>query len=130
MKIVFVGLHNKPGLPPLCSTTKTGKIIDIICSHFNGVEFEKKNIFPVEYLPGFYEREKLIDQFEIEENTFYIGLGKITADSLDGLTSNSNSFYHPSYVLRKGNKYKKEYIWNVVNFIELLLLRNQPIIIK
>lgn len=29
-RIIFVGIHAKPGLPPLCSTTKTGKIIDAI----------------------------------------------------------------------------------------------------
>lgn len=27
-RIIFVGIHNKPDKPPLCSTTRSGKVID------------------------------------------------------------------------------------------------------
>lgn len=51
MKIFFVGVHNKPGIPPLCSTTKTGKIIDTISKAFPGHEIIKTNLFDADTIP-------------------------------------------------------------------------------
>lgn len=53
--IFFVGIHNKPGMKPLDSQTKTGKIIDFIINWFNnlniGLDIAKTNLCEVEYLP-------------------------------------------------------------------------------
>jgi len=51
MKIIFVGMHNKPGLKPLCSSTKTGKIINRIIKELPNIEVLKTNLYNVEYLP-------------------------------------------------------------------------------
>jgi hypothetical protein len=51
MRIIFVGMHNKPGLPPLCSTTRSGKLIDRIIEKINGFEIVKTNLFDCDYLP-------------------------------------------------------------------------------
>lgn len=50
MKVIFIGVHNKPGLEPLCSSTKSGKLIDrviaqLICNTL------KTNLYDVNYLP-------------------------------------------------------------------------------
>ena len=57
MKIIFVGIHNKPGMEPLDSRTKSGKLIDRIILklmnnyYFRDVEFIKTNLFDADYLP-------------------------------------------------------------------------------
>lgn len=127
MKIVFVGLHNKPGFPPLCSTTKTGQVVDLIIGHFNNVEFEKKNIFPVEYLPHSEEREQLIDKFEVEDDAYYIALGKISTDAIERMNVEFYAAYHPGYILRGGLQRKENYIKAVVMRIESVLHQDQLI---
>lgn len=59
MKIYFVGIHNKPGMKPLDSKTKSGKIIDQIISQFPDCECIKTNLCDIDYFP--------IDRFEIRE---------------------------------------------------------------
>lgn len=34
-KVFFIGVHNKPGLTPLCSSTRSGKVIDQIIEKVN-----------------------------------------------------------------------------------------------
>lgn len=51
-RVIFVGLHNKPHLTPLCSSTKTGKIIDKIISGLpGGVTAIKSNIYNIDHFP-------------------------------------------------------------------------------
>ena len=50
MKYFFVGMHNKPKLMPLCSSTKTGKIVDEIISNLKH-KCVKTNLCEVEYQP-------------------------------------------------------------------------------
>ena len=49
-RIIFVGIHNKQGKQPLCSSTMTGKVVDRI---IEGVQAEclKTNLCEVEYFP-------------------------------------------------------------------------------
>lgn len=59
MRIIFVGVHNKPNLQPLCSSTKTGKLVNRIINELpKGFEIEKTNLFNVDYFP---EYAKMID---------------------------------------------------------------------
>jgi hypothetical protein len=51
MKIIFVGLHHKPGKEALCSSTKTGKLIDRIIEEGGFKSWQKTNLYPTEYLP-------------------------------------------------------------------------------
>lgn len=50
MRVIFVGVHNKTGLSPLCSTTKSGKLIDRIISSIE-CECVKTNLYNIEVLP-------------------------------------------------------------------------------
>lgn len=45
MKVIFVGIHNKPGKGPLDSSTKTGAIIDSIIKNIQGATCVKSNLF-------------------------------------------------------------------------------------
>lgn len=49
-RLIFVGMHNKPGKMPLCSSTFSGKLIDRIIK--GSIEkAEKTNLYDVEYFP-------------------------------------------------------------------------------
>jgi hypothetical protein len=56
MKVIFIGIHNKEDKVPLCSSTKTGKVIDKIIKEIP-VKCQKTNLYDVEYFP-FDEKEK------------------------------------------------------------------------
>lgn len=52
MRVIFVGLHNKPGKMPLCHSTKSGKLITRIINRLpKGIEKLRTNLFEVDYLP-------------------------------------------------------------------------------
>lgn len=51
MKVIFVGLHNKPGKLPLCSSTKSGKLIDRIIQEGKIRDWQKTNLFDCDYYP-------------------------------------------------------------------------------
>jgi hypothetical protein len=51
-RIIFVGIHNKPGLPPLCSTTRSGKVIDACIKELKPrYRSFKSNLFDTDYYP-------------------------------------------------------------------------------
>lgn len=54
--VIFVGYHNKEGKTPLCSSTKSGKVIDSIISGCSLTNFKKTNLFDTESEPS--ESEK------------------------------------------------------------------------
>ncbi len=62
MRILIVGVHNKVGLPPLCSTTKSGKLIDRIANKLSK-PIEKTNLFNTEYLPTKTEKKELVEEW-------------------------------------------------------------------
>lgn len=61
-RVIFVGLHNKPGMKPLDSKTKSGKLIDRViekCRH-HGMNILKTNLYDVDYLPEGKEKGSLV----------------------------------------------------------------------
>lgn len=61
MKIYFVGIHNKKGMIPLCSSTKSGKLINRIIAQVS-IPVVKTNLCDLDYLP--------IDENEIIQQKF------------------------------------------------------------
>jgi hypothetical protein len=50
--IIFVGMHNKKDKTPLCSSTKTGKLIDKIINELPYPRLtQRTNLYDIEYLP-------------------------------------------------------------------------------
>ena len=66
MKIIFVGIHNKPGKIPLCSSTPTGKIIKQITEKIKTKKIVKTNLYDVDYLPV-----QEIEKGEFREDLFH-----------------------------------------------------------
>jgi hypothetical protein len=52
MKVIFVGVHNKPDTNPLCIFTKTGKLLQRVIDQLPGVEFEKTNLLDIDHFPN------------------------------------------------------------------------------
>lgn len=51
-RIIFVGIHNKPGMEPLDSRTKSGKIIDEVIKRLEDFEHLKCNLFDLDETPN------------------------------------------------------------------------------
>jgi hypothetical protein len=62
MRVIIVGVHNKVGLSPLCSTTKSGKLIDRIESKLSK-PIEKTNLFNIDHMPIKGDKQRLIDEW-------------------------------------------------------------------
>lgn len=54
MRIFFVGMHNKPGMQPLDTSTRSGLRIDSLIYLLNGnsINCIKTNLCEMDYLPG------------------------------------------------------------------------------
>lgn len=85
-KIIFIGIHNKPELGPLDSSTKSGKFVDEIILHMidQGYIFEyvKSNLYEVNYYPESENkkkelRKKWIEKYNPGTNDILILLGKL-----------------------------------------------------
>lgn len=80
-RVIFVGLHNKPGMKPLDSKTKTGKLVDRIiekCRH-HGMNVLRTNLYDVDYLPEGKEKGALafnwIERVELFKDDIIVLLG-------------------------------------------------------
>lgn len=56
IRIIFVGVHNKPDMEPLDSRTRTGKLVDRVIQRVSEVPnenhlFLKSNLFNIDYFP-------------------------------------------------------------------------------
>ena len=59
MRVIFIGINNKPGLPPLCGSTKTGKIVNkIIALRPKDTEVLKTNLFNTTEFPQEYDTRR------------------------------------------------------------------------
>lgn len=51
MKVIFVGMHNKPNTNPICPSTKTGKLVNRIIKELPEIQVLKTNLYDIEYYP-------------------------------------------------------------------------------
>lgn len=125
-KIVFIGIHNKPGKSPFCSTTRTGKIVDEIIEKLKEIgkfSFEKTNLYPVDYMPEGEERKEMEANYKIRHETIYIGFGidKVGKWMKERkLNRCCLTFHHPSiFALFCNNspKAKEIYIGTITTFV-------------
>lgn len=101
MKIIFVGLHNKPNMQPLDSHTKTGKLLDRIIKELpRGIEIIKSNLFDVDYMPCSVDFIKLIYEWYWEylpiENDIIVLLGAIVHKEFIFDNGNIVKIAHPA----------------------------------
>jgi hypothetical protein len=124
MKIFFVGIHNKLGLKPLDSSTKSGKLIDRIISNLNGEECIKTNLFDCNEIPC-QEIKKFqkswIKKYNPKDEDIIILLGNNTQKLFPkNICKRIIGVKHPSIIW--SNKNKKKYIRNTLEKINSLSL--------
>ncbi len=126
-KIIFVGMHNKPMKKPLCSSTKSGKLVDKIAFGFNHL---KTNLYNVDYYPK-TEDEKYtlacdwIRRIDVFPNDIIILLGAEVHENF--------VFEHPGKIIKiphpssqRSHEQMSEYVLNARNKIETLLNHPPP----
>ena len=95
--IYFVGIHHKPGLPALCSTTQSGRKIDAVIACLK-VPCKKVNLFSTTYIPELpsneYSRElqRFIDN--VPDESLIVLLGQAVT------THFPFAFYRRSKIIR------------------------------
>lgn len=128
-RIYFVGIHNKPGLTPLCSSTRSGKLIDGVIAAIKNphVEILKTNLYDLDYLP---ESENLkLDVTKWAERVGYderfdtaITLGDKVQKAFKKWRPKDTGdvpIMHPA--ARWSQKNKERYIKSAVSNLEILL---------
>lgn len=73
MRVVFVGMHNKPGMKPLDSKTRSGKLIDRVIKAMKdeglNCEYLKTNLYNLDHWP----KHNLSQTFEWAQRVEYNG---------------------------------------------------------
>ena len=128
MKILFVGLSNKPGAEPFDSKTNSGKVLDKIISSLNHECF-KRNL--VNYAPlnecnklRYPTKDEVIESLndfvsyvEKLRPDLIISFGNITSTALRNIDNIKNIILyekHPSYIYVYKRRYLDEYIINII----------------
>lgn len=128
-KIIFVGLHNKAGRMALCSSTKSGKLIDRIIKEGGLWNWRKTNLFDVDYYPvnqneNFALATIWFSRIEVNENDLIVLLGAaVHRDFVNcSLHDKILKVAHPAS--KRSHKEMDDY---VVDTVKKITLKNQKI---
>lgn len=122
MKIIFVGLHNKPDKIPLCSSTKSGKLIDRIIKEGYFTNVQKTNLFDVDYYPTKPEEQRTLSEDWIEridpaESDIIVLLGaSVHRSFIQCVGMKTIKVAHPAS--KRSHKEMNEYVDWVINRIQ------------
>ena len=122
MKVIFVGMHNKPEMKPLDSKTKTGKVVDRIIAGLNGFECQKSNLFEMDYHP---EEKKEIwaanlhwnEKYQPSSDDIIVLLGSWVHKEFLLTNANIIKVGHPAGFFYRSNKNTDEYVISVISKI-------------
>lgn len=117
-------MHNKVGEIPLCSSTKSGKLIDRIIEQFPNQVCLKTNLYATEYLPAIYdERYELamdwVDRIEPSPIDIIVLLGAIVQADCLYTSDNIIKVKHPSS--QRSHRDMDSYVNDCVNKINIIL---------
>jgi len=118
-RIIFVGMHNKPGKQPLDSSTMTGKVIDRIIEQLKPYECIKSNLFDKEYFPNseveiWNSHIRWYNKFKPIDKDLIILLGKWTQDNFLPAPGIVIKLDHPASFNYRSKAQKEEYINSAV----------------
>lgn len=134
VKIIFVGIHHKPGLPALCSSTKSGKLIDrVIAAELDGLHPIKSNLYELDHIPAdrvinfrHYIAEWKKRVRYNERIDLVVGLGVEVCRDLNRANVNFVRARHPSarWSQRNQDKYVTEVVDNCVAHLKARLFNS------
>jgi hypothetical protein len=120
MRIIFVGIHNKPNTKPLDSSTRSGKLIDKIIINLKEHDCLKTNLFDLEFIP----RENIKDNQQLWINTHnpskndtIILLGSNVHKLFPQVQSKVIKAKHPSAIWSK--KAQEDYVTTILTKIAI-----------
>ncbi len=122
-RVIFVGIHNKVGKQPLCSSTLSGKRISAIAEKLpSDYEIVRSNLFDCEYLPSKNERNshvvKWFEKFDPNLNDCIVLLGNYVKEAFRCTCMAAIvKIHHPAYP--KGKDNTQNYINNSIGKIIL-----------
>lgn len=123
-KVYFIGIHNKPGMLPLDSKTKTGEIIDKIITEL-GDEFVciKTNLFDTDNMVT--DKKEILKQnlnwnekYDLMPEDIVVLLGNDVKNNFMAKHDNTVFLSHPGWVVKKGHESKICYIQDSVILIK------------
>jgi hypothetical protein len=125
-KVFFVGLHNKPGMQPLDSATKTGQLIDAIIqfTQLPAELFVKTNLYKDDVPPDDEKVEHAKAWYNIHQpadGSVIVLLGKEVRQNFIILRSTSLWYInldHPGAIARRGAAASLPYIHVAVDLIK------------
>jgi len=117
MRIIFVGIHNKPNTKPLDSNTKSGKLIDKIILNLKEHKCLKTNLFDLDSIPENIEHHQKIwiDTNNPQKEDVIILLGSNVHKFFPQVPSKIIKVKHPSAIW--SNKEKVNYVKNTTRLI-------------
>ena len=125
MRIIFIGIHNKPHLVPLCSSTKSGKLINRVISKLpDNIKYEKSNLYDVDYYPVNGEAESLAfewrDHFDPTNDDIIVLLGARVHSEFFFNYDNIIKLAHPSSMWshKDMNGYVKNAVMKIIDSIK------------
>lgn len=100
-RVIIVGLHNKPGMKPLDSRTKSGKLIDRVIKELHNYQVVKTNLFDVDYFPTeTMQQSELafnwIERAGLNINDVVVVLGAATRKSFPPIPNKTIYIAHPA----------------------------------
>lgn len=111
MRVIFVGIHQKPYKQPLDSSTKTGKIIDEVIGKLKtNVVVRKTNLYDQDHMPDtIYEKIHLAkewhDKNQVELFDVVVLLGKEVQENYLQYGEYTICVNHPASIYTGKNKY-------------------------
>ncbi len=119
MKIIFVGLHNKPNKTPLDSSTRSGKLIDRIINE-GGFDAGKTNLFDVDAMPIIdNDKARLLKIFQhrnrLNKSKLFILLGNDVNKYFPQHFFRFISIYHPAS--RRSHQQMNDYVKDAIKKI-------------
>lgn len=114
-RVIFVGMNNKPGLTPLCPSTKSGKLIDRIIAELPEYECVKTNLWDLDNFPSnkinVFNKE-WITRSQWQPGNIIVPLGECVRKAFIRSGLKYIAIGHPSAIW--ANNKKDDYILNAV----------------
>ncbi len=118
-RIIFVGMNNKPGVAPLCSTTKSGKLIDRIIKELPNYDCLKSNLWDIDHWPKNKDHVfnyEWMERVQYKPGDIVVTLGECVRKAFVRGPVKFTHIGHPSAVWSKEKQ--DDYIWTALIRIE------------
>ena len=122
MRIIFVGMHNKEGLTPLDSKSKSGKLIDRIINEFPSYDCIKTNLYDDYGMPAKRDKQNLSLEWWQKLNPLKVDilvlLGKEVQRNMYYYFSREVHLKHPGARCLRSHESMNEYVEKAVESIK------------